>query len=167
MSPATHFLIGQRLAPAAANFLINGLIAWWLHQDTLQLPLWGGSGYALDLMLTAALIPSITWLVVLPMLRKQAAKGKAPVLAGVPRPALERLIPDQRWPGFWAAFVIGLVVCGGVTVLALAALGAPAMSGTAFPWFKGAFSAMVAFVMQPALVFAALRKPPATLPAAA
>lgn len=159
MSPASHFLLHQRVVPATANFLINGLIAWWLHGATPQLALWGEHGYSIDLALTAALIPAITWLIVMPMLRKQAAAGRAPDLTGVPRPALARWMPGSLAGGFAASFVIGMVVCGLTTVAALAAIGAPVMSGGEFPWFKAAFSAMVAFVMQPVLVFAALQTP--------
>lgn len=157
MSPATHFLIGQRIAPAVANFIINGLIAWWLHGSATRLELWGDHGYAIDLLLTAALIPSITWLIVRPMLRKHAAAGKAPDLTGVSVPLLLRWMSSATWPGFCTSFALGLGVCGLGTVAALSLIGPPVFAGGDFSWFKGAFSAMVAFVMQPVLVFAALR----------
>jgi hypothetical protein len=127
-----------------------------MHGDKASLPLWGDDSYAVDLIATGVLLPGITWLILRPLLLKQAAKGKAPSTDGVPQPLGSRVMPSTLWGG---AAVIGLV--GGLIGLATAGmlqvLGAPDVPGTAYAAWKAVYCGLFPVLLQPAMVFAILR----------
>lgn len=150
-----RFIVSQQVAPAIINALINGWIAWGMHREPSAVELWGDGGYATDLIATGVLLPGITWLIVHPMLRKQAAAGKAPVTDGVPVPRLAPFLPAGFWSG---AAVIG-AVGGGIGLLMsglMHLLGAPSFSGGEYAWFKGLYGGLLPVLLQPSMVFAIL-----------
>lgn len=155
-SARSHFIVSQQLTPAVINTLINGWIAWAMHADSAAVSLWGEHGYWSDLVATGVLLPGITWMIIRPLLRHQAAAGKAPAIDGVPQPWLSRFLPDGFWSGAAVIGVIGGLV-GLVTVLLLQGLGAPAMPGKGYAVFKGLYGGMLPVLLQPAMVFAILR----------
>ena len=156
-SPRLHFVLSQQLIPALINALINGWIAWAMHSDEAAVPLWGHGGYATDLIATGVLLPGITWLILWPLLRRQAATGKAPTTDGVPSPWLSRLFPGTLWGGAAMAGALG----GAVGVLAVAVLhvgGAPAMPGRGYALFKGLYGGLLPVLLQPSMVWAILHR---------
>ena len=156
-SARQQFIVSQQVVPALINGLINGAIAWAMHRHTLELGLWDRGAYAIDLLATGFLLPAISWLIILPLLQRQAAAGKAPMLAGVPRPRLLHWMPSTRWGGTAMIGLMGMLLVGGGVVLALQLAGSPDFSGSGYAVFKTAFGALVTVVLQPVMVFAALR----------
>jgi hypothetical protein len=150
-----RFIVSQQVLPGVINALINGVIAWAMHRGASAIGLWDRGAYATDLLATGFLLPAITFLIIRPLLRRQAAAGKGPALAGVPVPRLARLIPSTLLGGSAIAGLLGTAV-GAVLVLAMHALGAPAMTGTGYAVFKGAYGGLLSIALQPAMVFAAL-----------
>lgn len=159
-------MLSQQLVPAVINGSINGAIAWAMHRDTAALALWGGSGYAGDWLATGALLPGLTWWILHPLLRHQAATGKAPSTAGVPRPWLSPRLPAGFWGGSVAIGAAGLAL--GVAACALAqVVGAPQIPGPAYAWAKGLYAGALTWLLQPVMLFAILAAaPPAASPAA-
>lgn len=159
-SARRHFVATQQVVPALINALINGAIAWAMHRGTSALALWGDGGYAVDLLATGFLLPAITWLILHPLLRRQARAGKGPELHAVATPRLAAAIPGTLWRG---AVVCGLLGSGLglVAVMLLHAAGTPAPDGAAYAVGKGLYGAALAVILQPAMVFAALRRPAA------
>lgn len=157
VSTRAHFAISQQVVPAAINAVLNGWIAWAMHHDEVALPLWGHDGYAGDLVATGILLPGITWLILRPLLLKQAAAGKAPALQGIAPPWASRFLPDTLWRG---AAVIGLI--GGLVGLLVAvvvhALGAPAIPGEAYGFWKGLYGGLLPVLLQPSMTYAVLRR---------
>lgn len=155
MSARSHFVVSQQLVPFVINAVLNGWIAWAMHHEEPALPLWGEHGYAMDLVATGVLLPGITWLILWPLLRKQAAAGKAPALEGVPQPWCSGHMPGSLWSG---AATIGIL--GGLVGLAVAVmlhlLGAPAMPGPGYAVFKGLYGGILPVLLQPSMVFAIL-----------
>ena len=150
------FFVTQQLLPGVTNGLINGGIAWGVHRGDSLLGLWEQGGYAGDLLATGFFIPSLTWFILQPLLRRQANAGRAPVLAGLPTPWLARWMTSSFWAGGLSAGLIGMGLLGGGVVLALQGLGAPEFSGNGYAVFKGMYGALVAAILQPAMVFAIL-----------
>ena len=151
------FFLSQQLVPAVINGLINGGIAWSMHHNADSLGLWERGAYSQDLLATGLLLPSITWFIVRPLLRSQAAKGKAPDLQGVPIPWLDRWMPGSLWGGALRIGLIGMVLVGGAGVLAMTLAGAPDFSGPTYAVVKGIYAALLTMALQPVMVFAALR----------
>ena len=162
-SARNRFIVTQQLVPFAINAVLNGWIAWALHKHDSALPLWGKDGYAMDLVMTGILLPGITWLIMWPLLLRQAAAGKAPVTDGVPTPWGIKLMPSTLWSG---AAVIGLIggVIGLLVTVIVQGFGAPALPGSTYALFKGVYGGLFPVLLQPAMVFAILRQAP-TAPA--
>jgi len=159
-------MASQQLVPAVINALINGGIAWGMHRGTASLPLWGDGGYATDLLATGVLLPGITWLIMHPLLHRQAAAGKAPSTDGVPPPWLAARLPATLWAGSAAIGLAGLAV--GAAACALAqGLGAPSFAGTTYALVKGLYGGLLPVLLQPAMVFAILREAPSAVAGAA
>jgi len=156
-SARSRFIVSQQLIPFVINAVLNGWIAWAIHKNDTALPLWGSNGYATDLIATGLLLPSITWLILWPLLFKQAAAGRAPATDGIPQPWGIRLMPSALWRG---AVVIGLIggFFGLVVAVIMQALGAPAMTGQNYAIFKGVYGGLFPVLLQPAMVFAILRQ---------
>ncbi|MBL0089944.1 MAG: hypothetical protein IPP44_25970 [Ideonella sp.] len=151
-----RFIATQQLVPALVNAALNGWIAWAMHREAVGLALWGGSGYASDLLVTGALLPGITWLILRPLLRHQALAGKAPVTRGVPVPWLSHLMPATLWAGLAVIALLGTGI-GLMCCVAAQLAGAPAIAGTDYAWVKGLYGGLLPWLLQPAMVFAALR----------
>jgi len=156
-STRSRFIVSQQLIPFVINAVLNGWIAWAMHHDNPAVPLLGNDGYASDLVATGVLLPGITWLILRPLLLKQAATGKGPATDGVPQPWGSRLLPSTLWRG---AAVIGLIggMIGLVVAGILLGLGAPAMPGETYAIFKGVYGGLFPVLLQPTMVFAILRQ---------
>lgn len=155
-SVRSRFIVSQQVIPFVINAVLNWWFAWAMHKDKAALPLWGHAGYASDLVATGVLLPGITWLILRPLLLKQAAGGKAPATDGVPTPWCTRFLPSTLWGG---AAVIGLIggAIGLLLSLALQGLGAPAVPGPEYAIYKGIYGGLFPILLQPSMVFAILR----------
>lgn len=156
-SATRHFFVSQQLIPGLINALINGIIARSMHSPDTRLGLWDQGAYAHDLLATGFLLPAITWWILRPLLRSQETKGKAPDLHGVRIPWLSRWMPNTVWGGALAIGLMGMLLVGGGSALALQLLGAPYFGGTDYAWVKGGFALLLSLCLQPTMVFAALR----------
>lgn len=156
-SAARHFFVSQQLVPGLINAVINGAIAWSMHSPQARVGLWDQGAYAHDLLATGFLLPAITWWILRPLLRSQAAKGKAPDLHAVPMPLLARWMPSGVWSGALVIGLMGMLLVGGASVVALQLLGAPIFDGATYAWVKGGYALLLSLCLQPAMVFAALR----------
>lgn len=157
VSARNKFFVTQQLLPGLINGLINGGIAWALHRGETAIGLWDRGAYATDLLATGFLLPAITWFILRPLLRKQAVADRAPLFDGLATPWLTRWMGSSLWGGSLSIGLIGLVLLGGSTVLAMQAMGAPGFSGNGYAVFKGAYGTLVTVILQPVMVFAALR----------
>jgi hypothetical protein len=147
-------LLTLRVLPGAINGLINGALAWMVHGNATSIGLWTEGAYAIDLMVTGFLLPSISWLIVRPVMRKQASAGYGPDIAALPTLWLRHCMPTSLWGGALAIGAVGTLL-GTVMVLVMQALGGPSFSGTTYVAFKSGYSALLAVILQPTLVFAA------------
>ncbi len=156
MKPA-QFFISQQLTPGLINGLINGLIAWSMHRHTAALGLWTQGAYATDLIATGFLLPAISWLILRPLIGRQFKQGTAPQLETLPPPKLMKFMPTGLWTGTLVIGLMGMILVGGVSVVLLQLLGSPDIAGSDYAWFKGLFGMLLTLVLQPTMVFAAMK----------
>lgn len=156
MKPA-QFFISQQLTPGLINGLINGLIAWSMHRHTAALGLWTQGAYATDLIATGFLLPAISWLILRPLIGRQFKQGIAPQLETLPLPKLLKFMPTGLWTGTLVIGLMGMILVGGVSVVLLQVLGSPDIVGSDYAWFKGLFGMLLTLVLQPTMVFAAMK----------
>lgn len=158
LSAQQKFFMTQQLLPGLINGLLNGGIAWAQHSDATALGLWDRGAYATDLLATGFLLPALSWFILRPLLRRQAAAGKAPLLEGLATPQLARWMSPSLWGGSLSIGLMGMGLLGGGMVLALHLLGSPSFVGVDYALFKGAYGALLTIVLQPVMVFAALAR---------
>lgn len=156
MKPA-QFFISQQLTPGLINGLINGLIAWSMHRHTAALGLWTQGAYATDLIATGFLLPAISWLILRPLIGRQFKQGTAPQLETLPPPKLMKFMPTGLWTGTLVIGLMGMILVGGVSVVLLQLLGSPDIVGSDYAWFKGLFGMLLTLVLQPTMVFTAMK----------
>ena len=156
MTPA-QFFMSQQLTPGLINALINGLIAWSMHRNTAVLGLWTEGGYATDLIATGLLLPAISWLILKSLLGRQVRQGKAPQLDALPPPKLLPFMPNGLWRGAFVIGLMGMILVGLSSVLLLQVLGSPEIVGGDYALFKGLFALLLTVVLQPTMVFAAVK----------
>lgn len=157
----TQFFLGQLLFPCLVNAGINGGIAWAQHAHAPAVGLWTQGAYAADFLATGFLLPAISWLVLRPLLRRQLAQGRAPNLAGLSPPRMLRWMPGNAAYGALIVGIYGMVLVGGIATATAIAIGEPTFSGQTYALVKAGYAALLTLAVQPLMVFAALRRPPA------
>ncbi len=141
-------LIEQGAAPAAFNFLLNGLIAWALFRSTTAVPLWGPSSVGVDLLATAFILPFLTCVIVSAIVTRQLRSGKVP-------PLPPGQLPHSRWferSSSMRGLFLGTagVLFGAAPLVWALNLGqARAFPVADFVAFKAVWSAMLALVVTP------------------
>jgi len=147
--------IALRVTPGAINGLMGSAIAWTAKSDTSTLGLWTEGAYAVDLMFTGFLLPSISWFIVRTVMRIRAQKGKDLEASKLPSPWLRHVMPTSFWGGGLFIGSVGTMV-GCATVFVMQSLGSPTLDVSTYVAFKFAYSALLAAMIQPTLVHAAL-----------
>jgi hypothetical protein len=143
-----YLIVKQALVPALVNLVLNGLISWLVLRNVASITLWGKPSIALDLLLTAFLIPFITCFINSYTIAKSVRSGK-----------VEKLDAPLRYFTLWhltpiyaRSFLLGLIalVCVGVpTVLLLETLWVEPISLWQFVIFKALWAGTLAAVVTP------------------
>jgi hypothetical protein len=81
-------LFDQGVVPGVVNFLIVGGIAWAMFGSQSELPMFGTTSVASELLATGYLLPLITCLINGPIVRSQVKSGKLPPLGEEQMPRL-------------------------------------------------------------------------------
>jgi len=143
-----YLWLDQSLVPAAVNFLIVGGIAWGMFGTQSEIPMYGTTSVAAELLATGFLLPLITCLLNGPLVRRQVQSGKLPPLPTEQRP--KSGIYRKR------SVVRGVILGGpgllfaGMTILALHWLGASdAMDAKTFIIAKAVWAAIFGLWITP------------------
>jgi hypothetical protein len=158
-SPAQRrYLFVQNLVGAAfVNLLINGGLGWLITRGLPVFPVWSLPGAAADLAATGFGVTFGTCIAARIGVRWDVGRGKIkpPTLSdglGVwYRRLPEKVFARSIWLGVISLPVFVLPLLGW-----LAWSGVPALERTSFIWLKAGFSAVVAAVVTPLIVLAAL-----------
>lgn len=148
-------LVDQGVVPTVFNLLLNGTIAWLLFRSVSIVPLWGQSGIATDLLVTAFLLPFLTCVIVSRLVAHRVRDGAIAALPLSQLPALgwsHRSVISRG--SFLAGCAIMLAALPVVTALSLASSGSFGL--WAFVGFKAGWAALLASVVTPAVGWWAL-----------
>lgn len=149
--PPSHrrfLLIDNGLVPGIINFILNGLIIWALYRGVPEVPLWGEPSYAVDLVITAFLLPFLTGLIVGPLVPPQVRQGKVAALPGAVFP----LAGMARRGVLVRSLLLGLmgVIFAAVPMVWLLDMAnAQPLATMSYVWFKAIWAGMLAAVITP------------------
>ena len=149
-------IVDELIAPAIANFLLNGALAWYFFRKLPSVPLRGSPGIALDTLVTAFVLPVLTALIAAWLVRWRVVVRRK--LSPIPT---ELLRPSSwsRRPFLVRGTLLGvaaLVLVAAPLVLLLAFVGIEQLSLARFIWFKASFAAGVGILVTPLLGWWAL-----------
>jgi hypothetical protein len=151
------YLIGQSVAGAAINAILNAAIGWGLYRELSLVPLRGQQSIAADVLATSFLLPILVCLIATPLIRAEVRKGRLPAAdwAGpdrVPFRLPRRLLLRALALGVPCALLIGPAV-----IWLLNSLGLEGLRFGQFLAFKAGFAAALAAVVTPIVAAFALR----------
>lgn len=151
------YLVGQSVAGAVINFLLNGAIGWLLYRQLPRVPLYGAQSMAGDVVVTSLLLPVLICLIATPLIRGEVARARLPAVSWL-RPGSRRAV---RLPGnlLLRALVLGLlsaILVSPIIILALSSLGVDRLELWSFVAFKASFAAALAAVITPIVASRAL-----------
>ena len=150
---------------ALLNVIVNGLIAWLSALGMDEVPVWGlplidGTTIGTDTAGTFFVLPFVTTVLLSLSVRVEIARGKiVPMAPGAgPYSWLDRL-PQ---PIFKRALVTGAIVfvlCGPLSLLAVALVDPAPMTVTAFVTYKAILGTVLGLVVTPLIALRAMTAP--------
>jgi hypothetical protein len=151
----------EMLIGGLSNTLFNGVIAWLLLRNGDDLILAGESGYAVDLLATAFILPFIVTLIVVPLNRRKVTSGAQPALILDQNHWLDSIM--ARFPANLAARaacigLLSMLIFAPLTLLPLWALGIEPFSPLAYSIFKGIWAGCLAALLTAPMLLLAWQK---------
>jgi hypothetical protein len=157
MSPRQrrYLLLDQGIGAGIVNLLLNAAIAWLLFRGMEAVPMWGQQSIAGDTIGTAFVLPFLSTLIASAVVRSQVRAGYVSAVALSASSALQRLPRGLAKRGAVLG-LIGVVLTGIPTALALDATGTAEMGFSEFIIFKAVFAALLGALVTPVIARAAL-----------
>lgn len=151
-----YLLVQQGFVPALFNFLLNSGLAWLGHRGQTAVSLTGSAGRA-AVWAPGVLLPLLTCLIVVPLVRKDLEAGRIAPLTGARWLALA--LPPALLPRAVLvtalAFLVLVLPCW--SALGIAEVKAWPMPG--FAWLMGGYCAVLAAVVTPLVAWRTLLEP--------
>ncbi len=149
------YLRSQTLIGAAVNVPLNGAIGWAVFRSLDRIPFSGSPSISGDLAATAFLLPLLVCLIVTPLVRLEARKGKV-VPAERSQGFLSRSLPSGLVLRGIFLGLLAAVTIAPLTIGVLQALGVREMGFWQFVSFKAAFGGALATLITPVVALRAL-----------
>ncbi len=140
----------EALINGCANAFFNGLIAWWLLQDSEPLGLLGSGGMLVDLAATGFILVFIVTLIVVAINRRKVASGEVAFCGLEQGNALHGLLarlPAKSWLTGLLFGSFALLVVAPATGLLLWLFGVHSLPGSQYAIFKGVWAGLLAALM--------------------
>ena len=140
----------EMLINGFSNAIFNGVIAWLLLKDTVWKPLWGGSGIAVDMAATSALLLFIVALIIIPLNRSKARKGAVSEFqwnSAYPLHQVWQRMPSALLLRALIFAVLGLTIVTPLSLLPWLLLGIEGMTGSGYALYKGVWAGLVAGIV--------------------
>ena len=149
-----RYVLVETLISIAINLVISATFAWIVFHGRTRIPLWGAEGYAIDFAPQTFMIALMSVVVPTLITRRRTRLGKVQ-----PRAVAKRGLPARLWLrapllAVAATLVLGGVVVGLISVALPDTLGFPPLLA-----LKLAYAAVIAGVMTPIGLRAALADP--------
>ena len=148
------YLVGQAIAGAVINLVLNGAIGWLSYRHLPRVPLFGPQSIAGDVVVTSVLLPVLVCLIVTPLVRAEIRKGRLPAVAWVgdkPSRALPRprnVLLRALLLGVLTGILVSPVLIGMLNLF----VGSDGLGVPAFVVFKASLGAALAAVVTPITV---------------
>ncbi len=138
------------------NALFNGAIAAWLLKGKGVLPMWGGQGFAIDMIATAFALVFIVSCIVIPLTQHKLRRGKLPQPHWQPHELAARLSDvapralalRALWLGLFASAVVAPL-----SLLLLCLVGVQQLTAMDYALFKGLWAGALAALMVPPMIW--------------
>jgi len=149
-----YLFIEQPIGSFVVNFLLNALIAWAMFRHLTALPMWGQESIAGDTIGTCFMLPFMTVLITMPLIRRDLRNGRAaPEWAREQIPVLRHLPGTPVRRGFALGLAVMLVLAP-LIILALRLAGVSSIPMPAFVWVKAVWSATLGALLAPWIALA-------------
>lgn len=151
-----RLIIQQTIIPALINLVLNGLISWQVLKNVESITFWGKPSIAIDILLTAFLIPFITCFINSYSIAKGVQSGKIEQLDT----SINYLTNRYVKPIYLRSILLGVValICVGLpTILLLETTWAEPISLWQFVTFKALWAAVLAALFTPLIAFVVIQ----------
>jgi len=159
-SKLKNYIQHERLVNGGTNTFFNGGIAWLSLKGKGLLLLAGSGSFAIDIIATAFILPFIVTLIVIPMQKRKANKGKIARFTPNSAYAVERLaasFPKSLWLSAAYFGLIGMLIIAPITLLGIIAVGADSFTPEAYSIFKGIWAGAMAALLVGPMIMVGLR----------
>jgi len=151
------FLIKQSILPGVFNGFLSGLLAISAHPSEAVLEMWGHDAYGIDLVLTAFLLPAISWLIVRKLIQKNEDVSVPWTMCAYDSSRLAVRLSSTRIVGSISWGACGVLLFGLPTLAGLHLLGEPTLRGIAYAVFKCVYATTISALMQPMMACARIQ----------
>ncbi len=151
------YLIGQSVAGAAINAILNAAIGWGLYRELSRVPLRGQQSIAADILATSRLLPILVCLIGTPLIRAELRKARLPAADWVGRDREFFRLPRRLLLRALTLGVLCALLIGPPVIWLLNSLGLDGLEFGPFLAFKAGFAAALAALVTPIVAAFALR----------
>jgi hypothetical protein len=151
------YLIGQGVAGAAINAILNAAIGWGLYRELSRVPLRGQQSIAADILATSLLLPILVCLIGTPLIRAEVRKGRLPAADWLGPDRGSFRLPRQLLLRALALGVLCALLIAPAMIWLLNSLGLDGLEFGPFLAFKAGYAAALAAVVTPMVAAFALR----------
>jgi hypothetical protein len=157
----TTYLKHECSVNGLTNAFFNGLICWLLIKNSGTITWWGAHNFGYDILATGFILPFIVTLIVIPIQRRKTAKNKTPAFRLDTSNTTQAIL--SKFPasniGRASYFgIVGMVIIGGISLLALALAGVQDFTPLEYSIFKGLWAGLLSAILVVPMILLALHK---------
>ena len=143
------------------NAFFNGLICWLIVKNSGTITWWGAHNFGYDMLATSFILPFIVTLIVIPTQCRKTAKNKTPAFrldtSNTTQAILSKFPASNMGRAFYFG-IIGMVIIGGISLLALVLAGVQHFTPLEYSIFKGLWAGLLSAILVVPMILLALHK---------
>jgi hypothetical protein len=143
------------------NAFFNGLICWLIIKNSGTITWWGAHNFGYDMLATSFILPFIVTLIVIPTQCRKTAKNKTPAFrldtSNTTQAILSKFPASNMGRAFYFG-IIGMVIIGGISLLALVLAGVQHFTPLEYSIFKGLWAGLLSAILVVPMILLALHK---------
>ena len=143
------------------NAFFNGLICWLIIKNSGTITWWGAHNFGYDMLATSFILPFIVTLIVIPTQCRKTAKNKTPAFrldTSNTTQAILSKFPASNMGRAFSFGIIGMVIIGGISLLALVLAGLEHFTPLEYSIFKGIWAGLLSAILVVPMILLALHK---------
>lgn len=139
------------------NLLMNAAIAYAMFYNTLELPLWGETGFGKDLLITGFLLSAILGVIFIISTRRKVSRGEVKP-AAYNLQQCSWLFPYNPWLAGAVMGVLGCIIAAPLLIVLLSLLSIETLSPLSYAIIKGIWAGLLAGLVVPLAILQGLRQ---------